>query len=108
MWIWDQFSADLMCWTPLAGCEDWDYALQQAQWLADAVDDGDNGGGDVARFWHGEAAKLLAPLLHAAALADESMATVLRWVDTQTVDEPTAELEASGAFAASIQLAGVD
>src|SRR4051812_29287253 len=107
VWIWDPFSVDSMCWTPLAGCEDWDYALQQAQWLADAVDEGSNGGGDVARFWRGEAAKLLAPLLHAAALAGESMATVLRWVDAQTVDEPRAKLEASGAVAASIQLTGV-
>ena len=38
-------------------------------------------------FWYAMAAKLLAPLLFAAALDGRSMAEVLRWVDTQEAGE---------------------
>jgi type IV secretory pathway TraG/TraD family ATPase VirD4 len=47
-------------------------------------------------FWYATAAKLLAPLLFAAASSGRTMADVVRWVDTQEVDEPAAALEYSG------------
>src|SRR4051812_23181346 len=65
VWVYDPFGADSAQWTPLAGCHEWSYALRQAQWLADATQEGDS---EIASYWRGEAAKLLAPLLHAAAL----------------------------------------
>lgn len=80
VWIFDPFGAESMTWSPLAGCESWSGALRQAQWLADASSDG---GSEIARYWRGEAAKLLAPLLHAAALGGHDMTSVLAWVDAQ-------------------------
>src|SRR4051812_17446335 len=74
----DPFSSDSTTWSPSAGCEDWPQALRRAQWLADASADGDS---EIARYWRGEAAKLLAPLLHAAALEGESMTSVLAWLE---------------------------
>ena len=44
-------------------------------------------------FWYATAAKLLAPLLLAAALDRRSMADVVRWVDTQEVGEVACILE---------------
>ena len=47
-------------------------------------------------FWYATAAKLLAPLLFAAALDGRSMAEVLRWVDTQEAGEVSLILEQAG------------
>ncbi len=47
-------------------------------------------------FWYATAAKLLAPLFHAAALDRRAMADVVRWVDTQEVGEVADVLERSG------------
>src|SRR3954453_8493752 len=35
--VWDPFTEGSVGWTPLAGCQDWSYALRQARWLADAT-----------------------------------------------------------------------
>jgi len=51
------------------------FALRQGKWLADAA--GDPHHSHVAEFWAQEAAKLLAPLLHAAALTDGSIGEVI-------------------------------
>ena len=61
---------------------DWDSALIMADSMARATRVGDGGttllqGG----HWSERAVSLLAPLLHAAALEGESMATLLHWVD---------------------------
>jgi type IV secretion system protein VirD4 len=48
-------------------------------------------------FWYSTAAKLLAPLFHAAALDQRSMSEVVRWVDTQEVAEVGDVLERVGA-----------
>ena len=47
-------------------------------------------------FWYATAAKMLAPLLLAAALDGRSMADVVRWVDIQEVGEVAAILERVG------------
>ena len=47
-------------------------------------------------FWYATAAKLLAPLLLAAATSGRTMADVVRWVDTQEVDEVFDALSAVG------------
>lgn len=93
------------CWTPLFGCADWSYALRQAQWLADATQDGES---EIARYWRGEAAKLLAPLLHAAALGRRSIGDVLTWLDRQNTNEPNRYLAAEASDAARLQLQAVD
>jgi type IV secretory pathway TraG/TraD family ATPase VirD4 len=102
--VWDPFAPGSACWTPIDGCEDWGAALRQGQWLADAVGDGEH---PAARFWNSEASKLLAPLLHAAALDGQGMDTVLRWIDRQDDDEPAARLRGAEDPAAAHQLEAV-
>ncbi|HEV2785312.1 MAG TPA: type IV secretory system conjugative DNA transfer family protein [Solirubrobacteraceae bacterium] len=102
--VWNPFGRDSAGWTPLELCGDWSSALQQAQWLADAVQDGDS---EVARYWRGEAAKLLAPLLHAAALAHAGIDTVVDWLDRQETAEPRRVLRTAESNAASRQLNAV-
>jgi len=102
--VFDPFGASSWSWTPIAGCEDWPYALSQAQWLADSVTEGTS---EIAAYWRGEAAKLLAPLLHAAAIGAYDIGRVLRWVDVQAGDEPRAILRDADAQDAGNQLRAV-
>jgi type IV secretory pathway TraG/TraD family ATPase VirD4 len=107
VFVWDPFGPRSAGWSPLAGCETWGGALRRARWMGSAI--GDNGHAG-ARFWNGEAAKLLAPLLHAAALtADGSMAQVVGWLDRPEeccIDVPEL-LERHGATDAADQLGAV-
>jgi len=78
-------------WTPLAGCTEWPVASRVAADLCDAAKaDGTTADGE---FWYATAAKLLAPLLLAAALDGRTMADVVRWVDMQEVGEVAGILE---------------
>lgn len=104
VWVFDPFSHDSTSWTPIHGCDVWSHALRQGQWLADATADGDS---PVARYWQGEAAKLLAPLLHAAALDHADVGRVLEWVDTQDTATPTRLLAEARAMPAARQLRAV-
>lgn len=88
--VWNPFAAGSVCWTPLTGCEDWQTALAQAQWLADAAQEGDS---EIATYWRGEAARLLAPLLHAAALGQGGIEHVLEWLDSQNTAHPAGNLK---------------
>ena len=83
-------------WTPLAAAMTWTGARRTASALTDVarssagtLTDGD--------FWYSTAAKLLAPLLHAAALSGRTMADVVRWVDDQETIEVLDALESAGA-----------
>lgn len=102
--VWDPGARDSVAWTPLDGCASWAFALRQGLWLADAVDAGDH---HAARYWNAEAAKLLAPLLHAAALDSRSIGQVIEWLDTQEFEEPATILGARGDSSAQRQLAAV-
>lgn len=73
-------------WTPLAGCHTWQGAQRVAAWLSAAARRG-SGGVENAEFWYAAAAKLLAPLLFAAAVSDKTMADIVRWVDSQAQEE---------------------
>lgn len=105
VWLWDPFGAETAGWSPLIGCREWETALRRAAHLADAGGKGRNS--EAAAFWNAEGAKLLAPLLHAAALSAADMATVLRWLDERSEDEPVAILDANDAAAAAAQLEAV-
>ena len=104
MWVYDPFTADSCSWDPLDRCDGWSAALRQSQWLADATQEGDS---EIAGYWRGEAAKLLAPLLHAAALDNQRIDAVLAWLDAQETQEPSKILRAAGADAATRQLRSV-
>ena len=72
-------------WSPITGCSEWRRACRVASDLCEAAKaDGTTADGE---FWYATAAKLLAPLLLAAALDRRTMADVVRWVDTQEVGE---------------------
>jgi type IV secretion system protein VirD4 len=73
-------------WTPLSGCATWQGAQQVAAWLCAAAQPGRSTLAD-ADFWYTAAAKLLAPVLYAAARSDATMTDVVRWVDTQERDQ---------------------
>jgi type IV secretory pathway TraG/TraD family ATPase VirD4 len=89
VWVYDPTSCSgqpAAAWSPLAGCGTWNGAMRMAAWMAeaaqprvDSVSDGD--------YWYSQARKGLAPYLHAAAATGRSLADVVRWVDTQDVDE---------------------
>ncbi len=102
--VWDPFGHASADWTPTERCDDWRIALHRAQWLADAVGERES---EIAAYWRGEAAKLLAPLLHAAALDDRPVAEVLAWVDAQDAKQPGAILAAAEAGPAKRQLDAV-
>jgi hypothetical protein len=94
-------------WTPLASCHTWAGARRTAGWLAEGASASKRGLTD-GDFWYAAAAKLLAPLLFAAARSKKPMADVVTWVDTQEevrVQEAlarTRERDAINAFEASI------
>ncbi len=108
VWVYDPFSSGSCCWNPLEGCEDWSRALRQAHWLTDAASRPGQGN-HVEEFWSGEASKLLAPLLHAAALAggDTSIGQVVSWLETDDRTAPVEILRSDGDPAAKLQLEGV-
>jgi type IV secretory pathway TraG/TraD family ATPase VirD4 len=102
--VWDPFGATSVAWTPLTGCDSWQGALSQAQWLADAAQQGDS---EISTYWRGEAARLLAPLLHAASLAEGTITHVLDWIDSQDTATPGQYLEHYDSLAAARQVAGI-
>jgi type IV secretion system protein VirD4 len=86
---------DSVSWSPLQGCEDWALARRSAAWLAEGASTGHKNLPD-ADFWHAAAAKLLAPMMFAAALAGASMADLVTWLDTQAESTVMELLEAIG------------
>ena len=73
-------------WSPVPACETWHGAMRMAAWMVEAaqprvdtVNDGD--------YWYSQARKGLAPYLHAAAVSGRGLGEVIRWVDTQEVEE---------------------
>lgn len=81
-------------WSPLHAARTWAGARRVAADLTEvARSPATTGDGD---FWFSTAAKLLAPLLFAAANGGRSMADVVRWVDTQEVGEVAEALGAIG------------
>jgi type IV secretion system protein VirD4 len=94
-------------WTPLADCGSWAGARRIANWLTEGAAANRKGMND-ADFWYASAAKLLAPLLFAAATTNRAMADVVQWVDTQEIVaiedalRRTRDRQAINAFDASI------
>ena len=82
-------------WTPLLSCREWAGARRVASWLCDAASPSkkDLADGD---FWYSAAAKLLAPILYAAATAGLTMDEVISWIDTHEERMVLAALESTG------------
>lgn len=95
VWVYDPTSSTSnVCsgWSPIASCRTWHGAQRTASWLAGAAPSGSTGMSD-AEFWYQAAAKLLAPLMYAAARSDRSIADVVRWVNLQEQREVLKALE---------------
>jgi len=82
-------------WTPLLSCRDWAGARRVASWLCEAASPNKRSLSD-GDFWFSAAAKLLAPILYAAATAGLTMDEVVSWIDTQEERQVLAALEATG------------
>jgi type IV secretion system protein VirD4 len=82
-------------WSPLPASRTWPGARRAASGLTEVAKSsvGTMADGD---FWYATAAKMLAPLLFAAAFGGRDMADVVRWVDTQEQAEVLDLLEAAG------------
>ncbi len=96
-------------WSPLAGCRRWDDALVVAHNLVHAARSPTVGRGLGAGddHWTERAQALLAPVLHAAALDDADMATVLGWVDRHQAADALAILDREDTGGAGDLLAGI-
>ena len=79
-------------WTPLMQSLTWQGAQRVAEWLVRGART-NGSGSDAADFWYGATAKLLAPILLAAACSGGSMAQVVAWVDSQEDGAVTRALE---------------
>ncbi len=87
-------------WTPLMECLTWQGAQQVADWLVRAAHPTDSGlPGDA--FWYAAAAKILAPILLAAACSGGTMAQVVEWLDSQDPEAVLHALEANDEEAAA-------
>ncbi|HEX8975876.1 MAG TPA: type IV secretory system conjugative DNA transfer family protein, partial [Solirubrobacteraceae bacterium] len=97
VYVFDPFSLSGMAshaWSPLAGCQSWDGALEAAWRLAGAAQLDARGveGGD---FWAIAAEQRLAPLMFTAARAGRGIDSVVRWIygqGTRELDETIAQL----------------
>lgn len=81
-------------WSPLDSAASWPAARRLASDLTE-VTRSDSTSAD-GEFWYATAAKLLAPLLFAAAMAGRTMHDVVRWVDEQETEEVLGILHALG------------
>lgn len=106
VWVYDPFGARPSAgFSPLVPAGDWAGALRSAEALASAAHpDQANAANE---FWDKEAASMLAPLLHAGALAGTGMSEILRWLDSRELSAPASVLQDAGAQAAAEQLLGV-
>jgi type IV secretory pathway TraG/TraD family ATPase VirD4 len=106
VWVFDPFGEKPSAgFSPLVPARTWAGAIRAGEALASAAHpDQANAANE---FWDKEAATLLAPLLHAAALAGESMSELVRWLDTRDFQIAVRVLKSAGAAAAADQLEGV-
>jgi type IV secretion system protein VirD4 len=73
-------------WSPLACSRDWDGALLMARAMVDGSTAG--AGTTDGTHWAKRAQALLAGILHAAAITDQPMRTVIGWVTSHDIDSP--------------------
>jgi type IV secretion system protein VirD4 len=92
-------------WTPLMKCLSWQGAQRVAEWLVRAARSGDSTLAD-AGFWYNAAAKVLAPVLLAAACSGGTMWEVVRWIDAQEIDAVRFALDANDELEALEALEG--
>ncbi|MHB1835498.1 MAG: type IV secretory system conjugative DNA transfer family protein [Solirubrobacteraceae bacterium] len=107
VWLFDPFGQRPSAgFSPLVPARTWDGALRAGEALAAAAHpDQANAANE---FWDKEAGSMLAPLLHAAALAGANMSELVRWLDARDFEIAVSVLQAHGVAPAADQLQGVD
>ena len=105
-WVYDPFGDPHSAgFTPLVPAASWPGAVRVGAALASAAHpDASNAANE---FWDKEAASMLAPLLHAAALSGQPMSEVIRLLDARELLPAVTTLRLAGAEAAATQLEGV-
>lgn len=106
VWVYDPFGESASAgFTPLIPARTWPGAIRAGEALASAAHpDSSNAANE---FWDKEAASMLAPLLHAAAISAQSMSELVRWLDARDFTDAITCLKTAGASAAADQLEGV-
>jgi type IV secretion system protein VirD4 len=96
-------------WSPVTGCTGWDDALLVARGLVGSTRlSGGRGDGETGvDHWTERAQALLAPVLHAAALEEAELGTVLSWIDRRQAAPALGILNREGAGIAGDLLAGI-
>jgi type IV secretory pathway TraG/TraD family ATPase VirD4 len=77
----------LATWTPIPTCADFDQALLHARAMVGATIAGENVGDQF--FWYHHAERLLAAIMHAAAVGQRTLVDVAAWVLTGNLEQPT-------------------
>jgi type IV secretory pathway TraG/TraD family ATPase VirD4 len=106
LWVYDPFGDEASAgFTPLVPARTWAGAIRAGEALASAAHaDASNAANE---FWDKEAASMLAPLLHAAAISGQGMSELVRWLDARDFTDAISVLQSTGASAAADQLEGV-
>lgn len=106
VWVYDPFGDERSAgFSPLVGAGSWSGAIRAGAALASAAHpDQANAANE---FWDKEAAAMLAPLLHAAALSGAGMEELVRWLDNREFGAAVEVLRERGARGAADQLQGV-
>jgi type IV secretory pathway TraG/TraD family ATPase VirD4 len=96
-------------WSPVTGCAGWDDALLVARGLVGStrLSGGRSDGETGVDHWTERAQALLAPVLHAAALEEAELGTVLSWIDRRQAAPALGILNREGAGIAGDLLAGI-
>jgi type IV secretion system protein VirD4 len=89
-------------WSPLLEASTWTGAQRMAAWLVEATPS--RAGLSEGAFWYSTAAKLLAPMLLAAATGGLSMGDVVRWTNLQEYHEVELLLGEAAAAEAGVAL----
>ncbi len=92
-------------WSPVPASRKWDKARTMADAMVGASPAGT--GTENATHWSESAKALLAPMLHAAALSDRSIADVRRWILNSNFEEPGLVLTNAGAELAADDLSRI-
>ncbi|MGH3265747.1 MAG: type IV secretory system conjugative DNA transfer family protein, partial [Trebonia sp.] len=82
----DIAGVQVLRWSPLWCSQDWDGALLMARAMVDGS--GAGVGTTDGTHWTKRAQALLAAVLHAAAITEEPMRTVVGWVTSHDIDQP--------------------
>ena len=99
VWVYDPTATtvpDTARWSPLSAVTSWAAARRVADELVQATRSSATAPLADGDFWYATAAKLLAPLLLAAAGSGRTMADVMRWVEEHETDEVARALDAAG------------